>query len=416
MNKGFINYLHKSYFPIIFAISFIFLISTGVAFFSEKNKTIIFIVTLIILCVSVEIAFRLVWRLFFGEPYVQIQKIPFDDLSVEPHPYIPYVNKKNSNTPKATDATYPLHKGKYKFAQLRTNSLGFANGPKGNRDILVPKPEDLIRINCIGASTTMNYISCNEEDFSYPMELEKMLKSRLDVPLEVNNCGMGGYNSADIFVSFALSIIDTAPDFIILYHAYNDVRAYLTPGFSSDYSHCRQNLAANYWKYKIGAKIPQLKSKFLNYVVNRIFPINPRHSLLDSISKGTIDIQQDPSIGLRTYERNLQHIIDICSRNGIHVVLSTYAHFLYDAIKDEPLHQLYGCIVKQENEIMRGLAKKNDLLLVDNAALMPHDERFFVDSIHFTPEGMKRIALNFAEVLIPALESPKSRYRKTRYG
>lgn len=392
----------------MFAFIFIFLISTAAAFFSEKNKSAIFVLTFIISCVSLEIAFRLAWRLFLGEPYVRIEKIPFEDISVEPHPYIPYVNKKNSRTPAATDATYPLHKGKYKFPQLRTNSLGFANGPRGDRDILIPKPEDLIRINCIGASTTGNYISSNEEVFSYPMELEKKLTSRLSAPLEVNNCGMGGYNSADIFVSFALTIIDTEPDFIILYHAYNDARAYLTLGFSSDYSHSRQNLAANYWKYKIGAKIPQLKSKFLNYTVNRLVPSNIRYSLLNSVSIGTIDIQQDPSIGLRTYERNVQHIIDLCKCNGINVILSTYAHFLYDDVRDEPLHQLYGRIVEQENEIMRGLAKKNDLPLVDNAVLIPRDERFFVDSIHFTPEGMKMIALNIAEVLIPGIESRRN--------
>jgi hypothetical protein len=33
---------------------------------------------------------------------------------------------------------------------------------------------------------------------------------------------------------------------------------------------------------------------------------------------------------------------------------------------------------------------------VDNAALGPSEERYFVDSVHFTPEGMRLIAENIA--------------------
>jgi lysophospholipase L1-like esterase len=121
------------------------------------------------------------------------------------------------------------------------------------------------------------------------------------------------------------------------------------------------------------------------------------------VTKGDFDPSLDPSSGLATYQRNLQHIIDLCRCNGIQVVLSTYCHFLYDAIKDEPLHLLYSRIVKEENEIMRRLADKNELSLVDNAALVPQDERYFVDSIHFTPAGMRLIASNIADVIRPPL-------------
>jgi lysophospholipase L1-like esterase len=308
-------------------------------------------------------------------------------------------------TPKAKIADYPLHKGKYKFTQLKTNASGFVNGPNGDRDVLVPKPEKLIRINCIGASTTGNYISEDAEAFSYPMELEKILSSSFHVPIEVNNYGMGGYNSAEIMVCFALRVIHTAPDFLIIYHAYNDITAYLTPGFSSDYEHCRQNLSANYWKYKISSKVPQLNSKLLNYLINRTIPYDIRNSLLSSISIGTLDIKQDPSVGLRAYERNLQHIIDLCKCNGIQVILSTCAFYMYEAIANDVLHQLYRSIVNQENDIMRGLAKKNDLPLVDNAKLILSNQEYFVDSIHLTPKGMNMLASNISSVLVPMIKS-----------
>ncbi len=48
---------------------------------------------------------------------------------------------------------------------------------------------------------------------------------------------------------------------------------------------------------------------------------------------------------------------------------------------------------------MRDLALMNNVTLVDNAKLIPQDERYFVDSIHFTPEGMRKIAENIADAI-----------------
>jgi lysophospholipase L1-like esterase len=134
--------------------------------------------------------------------------------------------------------------------------------------------------------------------------------------------------------------------------------------------------------------------------VNQWLPGDVRNSLLDQVSKGAFNPSHDPSMGLKTYQRNLQHIIDICRCNNIQVVLSTYCHYLYDAIKDEPLHQLYSQLIKQENDIVRDLAVKNNLRIVDNALMVPSEDKYFVDSIHFTPEGMRLIAVNIAEVIM----------------
>ncbi len=405
MNNSFIRYLHKSYLPLFLILFLTLSVASIAALASAGNKLFVFFFTLALSFLVIEIAFRFAWRLFVGEEYVRIPKLPFEAMWVEPHPYMPYVNKKNAKTPEVSVANYPLHKGKYKFTQLKTNSSGFVNGPNGDRDVLVPKPEKLIRINCIGASTTGNYISENAEAFSYPMELEKILSSNFHEPIEVNNYGMGGYNSAEIMICFALRVIHTAPDFLIIYHAYNDIAAYLTSGFSSDYGHCRQNLSANYWKYKISSIVPQLNSKLLNYLVNRIIPSDIRNSLISAISMGVLDIEQDPTVGLQTYERNLQHIIDLCKCNGIQIILSTYAFYMYKGIANDKLHQLYESIVKRENDVMRGLAKKNDLPLIDNAKLIPSNQEYFVDSVHLTPKGMNKLASNISSVLMPMIMS-----------
>lgn len=355
-----------------------------------------------LLWVSLEALFRATYAFWTGESYNLIPRIPFSKLYIEPHPYASFVYKRHSTSQRGGEASYPLHKGKYRFGQYTTNNLRFNNGPHGNRDIEIPKPSGLFRVVCIGASTTGNYIEHAGVAYSYPMELEKALKDRVPGAVEVNNCGQGGYNSADILSRFALSVLDTAPDIVVLYHAYNDIRCYLTPGFDSDYSHCRRNLGDTYWKYQIAGAIPNIPSALFDFLISRWLPSNIRYSLIDAVSKGVVNVDSDPHAGLKAYGRNMESIIALCQARGIKVILNTYCHYLYDAIQDNAINKVYDRIVKMENEIVRGLAEKYSLTLVDNERDFPLEERYFVDSVHFTPEGMtllaNRIANKIAEM------------------
>ena len=84
-------------------------------------------------------------------------------------------------------------------------------------------------------------------------------------------------------------------------------------------------------------------------------------------------------------------------KKKIKVILSTFCHFLHTEVKNEPLHKLYNEIIDEENKIMRELADKNNLKLVDNAKLLPLEEKYFVDTVHFSHEGMKKLAENFSK-------------------
>jgi hypothetical protein len=89
----------------------------------------------------------------------------------------------------------------------------------------------------LGASTTGNELEHDGVIYSYPLEPERILKEKFpELNLEVNNCGVGGRTTAEILIDFLLSGIDTSPDIVVLYHAYNDLQPSLTPGFLSDYS------------------------------------------------------------------------------------------------------------------------------------------------------------------------------------
>ena len=134
-------------------------------------------------------------------------------------------------------------------------------------------------------------------------------------------------------------------------------------------------------------------------MLNKFLPVNIRYSLLSEVGKGEIDYNLDPTEGLRVYQRNLRTIIQLAEKNGTKVILSTYCQFLYDEIKNDETHLLYQKIVAQENEVMKNLAKKYQLELVDNAGTIEKEMENFVDSIHFTPKGMNAIAKSFSMVI-----------------
>lgn len=353
-----------------------------------------YLIIFVLLIIFSEISFLFMYKWINGTPYNKIPKLPFNKIVVEPHPNLPFINKKNFlPLDKLTKLSFPLNNSSYETPNLKTNNLGYNNGFDGGRDILMPKPNNIFRINCLGASTTQYYLKEGVDIYSYPMFLENILNKK-DKKYEVNNCGSGGYTSSDILVRFLLQSIDTNPNAVILYHAYNDIRSYLTSDFKSDYSHSRKNLGESYFKFYLGSLIPNLPLNFLNYFQNKWFPQNHRYTLVETISKGSFNIknEENTQVGLDAYKRNIQNIITICKHNKIQIILSTFCFYLHDEVKNSEVHNLYKKIVTKENEIIKNLAEINSIDIVDAYNLIPQNNENFVDTIHFTPVGMKLLA------------------------
>tara|TARA_E500000178_G_scaffold309368_1_gene323675 strand:- start:98 stop:1333 length:1236 start_codon:yes stop_codon:yes gene_type:complete len=396
------KYLYKPIYGISLIIisSILFSLCLGntfAAIFEKEFNYIIFSFMFISYFILVEIIFVIFYFLKKKSLYIHPPKVNFNKIPYKGHPYIPYQLKENvTGTPPAV-YSYPLHKGKYKFHKVETNNLGFLNGLDGNRNVTMPKSKNCIRINCVGASTTMNYLVYKDKVYSYPLELENQLKINSKNNYEVNNCGQGGYNSADIMIRLFLQILDTEPDVIALYHGYADVRSYLSDNFKSDYSHSRYNLSEFYNKLKFNTAIPKMPLSFLNFLIGHWFPYNFGISLVDLIHKEKLNLNSNPEKGLKTFERNIQYIIDVCHARKIKLILSSFCNFLYEDVKNQELHKKYNEIIKKENKILKYLSEKNKTYFVDNANLIPQKEEYFVDTIHFSHKGMQLIASNFAD-------------------
>ncbi|MHC4076981.1 MAG: SGNH/GDSL hydrolase family protein [Planctomycetota bacterium] len=364
------------------------------------ETTLIVILIVVLALVAVEVVFRIVYRRCFGRDYHVAIKFPWDKMHVVAHPYLSFAYRRNGEIDRNQELPYPLHTNRfYSFRNaLRLNNLGHFGD-----EIPIEKREGVVRIACLGASTTANNIADRERDYSYPKMLEELVNRELqkrDVPtsVEVFNCGIGGWVSPDILINFALNILPTRPDYVVLYHGFNDLHLYLTEDFATDYSHGRTNLGEHLPAMRRAHRLPKIKfwHSYECLKDSLLGTGNVRNDVLGAITTARPDVTR-PYHDLGVERDILKNILVLCRHHGIRVVLSSFA---YRAYRRDAASLKYRLGVEEENRNMRSLAEEFGTLWVDQAALIPQQESNFVDAIHFSPAGMKALAENFGKALV----------------
>jgi hypothetical protein len=94
------------------------------------------------------------------------------------------------------------------------NSLGYRD-----REFTVKKPPGIVRIACIGGSTTVQGFS-NEE--TYPALLEKLLRARFGPHVQVLNLGVSHVNSR-YWLERTMQLLELEPDVVVQYEGVNDI-------------------------------------------------------------------------------------------------------------------------------------------------------------------------------------------------
>lgn len=348
----------------------------------------------------VEGSFRVWHRRRYGRPYHVSIKFPWRRSHVAPHTFLSFSYKRNESIDRNQRLPYELHPNRFfSFKEpLRLNNYGHFGA-----DFSPEKAPNALRVVCLGASTTANNIADDERDYSYPQLLQDYLSDGLkaagsDKQAEVLNCGIGGWVSADILINFLLNIIHLKPDYVILYHGFNDLHLYLMDEFHTDYTHGRANLGEIIWRIKLAYYLPKIKwLHSYEYIKDRIFGTgNIRNDVLRMILKKNPKIDR-PFRDLMTQQQNLRSLLAVCRHHGVRFILSSFCHYDYDK---GPLARRYGEGVQEENKMMRALANEFNAPFVDQAALTPQSDDYFVDAVHFTPQGMQMLARRFCDALL----------------
>ena len=108
-----------------------------------------------------------------------------------------------------------------KSASILKGAESFMNN-KGFRDadVVLPKPQDVCRIVCIGASTTFEGTT---NETTYPNLLERVLNAQFPgKKIDVVNCGIVGITSLGEWFRFQ-DYLDLEPDLIVYYDGVNDL-------------------------------------------------------------------------------------------------------------------------------------------------------------------------------------------------
>ena len=253
-----------------------------------------------------------------------------------------------------------------------------------HRDTPIPKrkPNNTIRIIAVGGSTTLNERSHIVSGFDYAKVLEKLLNKTEtnDKRYEVLNAGADAYSTAQSLINIQFRLVDFEPDVILLMHNINDLTAnFFGNGADGDYA----NKYLQPYFLSLELQTSRSLSGFLYQ--SRLLTGLDIHRLF--ATKWSINYTNSIDAGARIFRRNLTYIAQACKLHGISLVFLSQPHQ-----KNVPLYDNEHRDFIRYNRIVQDVAKHSNSPFIDMFELMGDESKFFVDSVHFTPNGIKRFS------------------------
>jgi len=307
------------------------------------------------------------------------------------------------------------HPNQKQKATIIIDKYGFLAKDDG---LQLAKENDEIRIATIGGSTTANLNLSYDQN--WPGYLGNLIQREFpNKKIRVINAGIPGFDTAQSIGNLALRVMPFKPDIVIIYHAYNDLKAIRHDiEFKPDYSHIHNKPYG--FENQPNWLIKLLSNSMLYIRTRNLLSEYKLKKLPDSTR--TNRLSKVPNESLTTFEEHIRILVAIAKSGGASVILSSFATLhdpnlawdtSNDAIKTlsdfqrSSIGKVYYFIpgltipaifdgLKRYNKILHGIAIREKVEWVDNGNLVPHKDEYFVDRVHFTPLGAKLMAENFA--------------------
>lgn len=298
--------------------------------------------------------------------------------------------------------------------RININSFGYRG-----REFSLTKPPGVLRIACIGGSTTFD-VKVSDDEHAWPARLETLLRERGGpANVEVINAGTNGYALPLTIIDLALRTLDVQPDWVLCYPGVNDLAYSDRSSHQAGCSHEAIVLPGPtppFWK----AVLPY--SELYNEIDSRIR--YARQVRWGNWAGAPIERHDEmPPAALAAFERNLTTLAGICRAHGARLVLTTVRtayspdqppkvqqRLAKGDLMDHPHLSLAGHYsgYREINRLIRAAAERHGLLLLDQSAELPSGEEHFADSVHFSDEGAARFAEFAAKRLGPIISSPQA--------
>jgi lysophospholipase L1-like esterase len=240
----------------------------------------------------------------------------------------------------------------------------------------LPKPPGIIRVACLGGSTTQD---------GYPAMLEEHLnREGGGRRFQVLNFGLAYYTSAHSVVNYVLNVRDFSPDFVVIHHNCNDALPRGYKNFRPDYAHVLKS-----WDYQGEPDVFMIRySIYYRFI---------RAYLLPKFNIGNIPFakateKRDGKKGayqpeeLQTFKRNIKTIVTLADEEKHIVIITTQPRSRVRKYSERGA-PAYNQHIDSTNELLRQFARENSLPLVDLDQLMTGREEYFWDPVHVVDQG-----------------------------
>jgi lysophospholipase L1-like esterase len=283
-----------------------------------------------------------------------------------------------------------------------SNAWGF-RGPQ----FTLEKPPGVIRIVCLGASTTEGSQYDNQ---TYPYYLQQELSRAYPTRrIEVINAGHHAYDINDLHALLEMWVLPLKPDVIVFYEARNNIHfpSYIASPLPCTLGSCwLRNYPVWYrWLYLHSAAFVRLWHDRLGW--NALVPPPMRHRFDDS----------SPTANEVHFRAVLGQIVQEAQQHGSRIVLSSFITVAHEGLKvtyaenpgmfDELYKSFYPLTAGEVarafvdfNRASADVAAAFKVPYADVAAEFPREVRYFpFDIVHLSPEGNRLLASEFAKFL-----------------
>ncbi|MHC4661591.1 MAG: GDSL-type esterase/lipase family protein [Planctomycetota bacterium] len=252
-------------------------------------------------------------------------------------------------------------------------------------------PEGVIRIACLGGSTTF---------FGYPRYLEAAMKKNAPgLRFEIIDAAVPGYAARHSYLNLKKRVSGSRPDIVIIYHGINELLHLLNPDIDENYRGRKRPDGIEHASTPVIRLVRKLAVvRFINVFAARISGISDDYS-------GRVP-------GLDASKRNIRRshmriLLDYIRGIGAKPVLCSFALAYGGEYTPEIQQKInvqlqrYACggsaadaagAIEELNSDLRELARQMDVPFADVAGEFPRTVDYFIDSCHHSSKGMKLLA------------------------
>lgn len=280
---------------------------------------------------------------------------------------------------------------------IHVNSRGF-RGP----ELDVPKPSARVRLAFLGASTTFA-AEASRDELTWPHLVTSRLRSTYpNVEFDYVNAGIPGYRVEHARRNLEYRVGPLNPDFIIYYEATNDI-AYDTLQLAKARGLYTEAPVRSSWLADRSMMWSLIEKNVQLFARER------------SAAAGRDRLEFDARELSRGFERELTELMLESKKAASVVALATFS---YEPRREQsPEHQLRAArwalyhmpymsveglfkAYEEYNRVIRDVAKRTDVILIDDEFLIPGDDVHFHDSYHLADAGNRVMADRVVNALV----------------